>query len=384
MTGTDASFNRRRDAFPSLDRAVHLLSHSLGPLPAAARGSMREYCDVWEGQTDEDAWARQWWDLSMRVGDSIAPLIGAARGTVVPQPSATAAMASVASCLDYASRPRVVTTALDFPSMGYLWSRQESRGAEVVVVPSDDRISVDAQRVAEAIDERTALVAVSHVSYRSSARLDPAPIVERARRVGAMTLFDVYQGAGAVEIDARAWGADFLIGGSIKWLCGGPACGWLHVREGLAETLEPALTGWFGHADPLAFEHGPVRPAPGVRRFMQGTPSIPALYSALPGIEIVASVGIDRIARESRRRTRRIVERARERGWPIASPLAEHRRGGTVMLGFADPQRVAERLRQRRVLVDWRPGVGIRLSPHFFNTDEEIDEALEAIEAAAG
>ena len=373
--------DRRRDEFPTLDRGIHLLSHSLGPTPRGARDAMRDYLDRWEQHISEDAWSASWWTLSAEVGDGVGRLIGAPAGSVQPLPNATLAMSTVASCFDFAAgdRRKVVTTAIDFPSMGYLWQAQQRVGAEVHVVPSDDDIVVPLGRILEAIDERTALVALSHVSYRSSARIDAPAIIKRAHQVGAKVVLDAYQSVGVVQIDVTDWGVDFLIGGSIKWLCGGPACGYVYVRPDLIDQLTPRLTGWIAHAQPFDFSHEGMEYDAGVRRFSQGTPNIPGLHSFLPGLEIIAEVGVSVIEAESRRRTHRLVDFALERGWSLHSPVDVDQRGGTVMIEVDDPQTMVARLAKRRVHVDCRPGVGLRLSPHFFNTDEEIDEAMQVL-----
>lgn len=372
------NLDRRRDEFPSLARGIHLLSHSLGPVPAAARDSMLAYIQRWQDHAGEDAWATSWWELSTEAGDRIARLLGGAPGSVQVQPNASVALSSIVSCFDFSTGPRrkIVTTALDFPSMGYIWQAQQAAGATVVVVPSDDDVTVPTQRICEAIDGETCLVALSHVSYRSSCKVDAETIIKRAHDVGAKVLLDVYQSIGVVEMDATAWEVDFLIGGSIKWLCGGPACGFLYVRPDLIPELEPRLTGWIAHARPFEFSHKDMVYDGSVRRFAQGTPNIPGLYSVLPGLKIIEEVGVPRIATESRRRTQRIVDFARERGWRLHSPPSAEMRGGTVMIEVEQPADMVARLADQKVFVDCRPGVGLRLSPHFFNTDEEIDEAL--------
>jgi len=372
-------FDRRREEFPSLAREIHLLSHSLGPMPRRARDSMTSYLRRWEEYGRENAWSAEWWDLSANVGDRIARLLGARPGTVQIQPNASVAISAVASCLDLAGRRRkIVTTGLEFPTMEYIWREQERGGARVEIVASEDGVATPTDRLLAAIDEATALVAVSHASYRSSFLLDPRPIVERAHAVGSLILLDVYQTAGVLPLDLDGWGVDFAVGGTIKWLCGGPACGYLYVRPDLLPELEPRLTGWIAHAEPFDFASGRIRYDAGVRRFAQGTPSIPALYSCLPGIEVLLEVGTESISRESRRRTQHIVSRALEQGWKLRSPAEPERRGGTVMLGAEDPERLAGELQRRGVLVDWRPGV-VRISPHFFNTDEEVEQALEIL-----
>jgi kynureninase len=372
---------RYREEFPTLASGIHLLSHSLGPVPRAVRKSMTEYCDAWEHHTSEDAWATSWWTLSRRVGDRIARILGGAPGSVQIEPNASIAMATVASCFDFktGNRNKVVTTALDFPSMEYFWDAQRQIGAKIDVIPSTNGVSVPLERILDAIDSETSLVALSHTSYRSSWRVDAAAIVERAHAIGALVLLDVYQSAGVVKLNAADWNVDFLIGGTIKWLCGGPSCGYLYVRPDLQRDLRPRLTGWVAHDAPFDFAHAPMRYAKSVRRFAQGTPSIPALYSALPGLEIIEAVGVPDIAAESQRRTESMIEFARARGWTINTPLEKTQRGGSVMIGVDNAESMAERLAERRVFVDWRPGAGLRVSPHFFNTDEEIEEALNTL-----
>ena len=373
-----ANIDRRRAEFPTLASGIHLLSHSLGPVPRAARQSLLAYYEAWEQHTSEDAWAASWWELSQHVGDRIARILGGAPGSVQIQPNASIALASVASCFDFAAtkRNKVVTSALDFPSMEYIWEAQRALGAKVEIVGSPDGITVPLENILAAIDDTTSLVAMSHTSFRSSYRVDAKAIVGRAHSLGALVLLDVYQSAGTIELDASGWGVDFLIGGTIKWFCGGPACGYLYVRPDLQSDLQPRLTGWVAHDAPFAFAHSPMRYARSVRRFAQGTPSIPALYSALPGLQILEEVGIETIARESRRRTEWMIEFAREQGWTINSPSNVNERGGSIMIDVADGPAMVDRLARRKVFVDCRPGVGLRISPHFFNTDEEVEEAM--------
>jgi kynureninase len=341
---------------------------------------MLSYIDAWEHHTSEDAWATSWWTLSRLVGDRIAVILGGEPGSVQIQPNASIAMATVASCFDFnKGRSKVVTTALDFPSMEYFWDAQRQIGARVEVVPSADGISVPLERILDAIDNETALVALAHTSYCSSYRIDARAIVEQAHAKGALVLLDVYQSAGVLQLNAVDWNVDFLIGGTIKWFCGGPSCGYLYVRPDLQRDLRPRLTGWVAHDSPFDFAHAPMRYARSVRRFAQGTPSIPALYSAIPGLEIIEAVGIANIAAESQRRTQSMIDFAFERGWTINTPREPGRRGGSVMIGVKDGAAMVERLAERRVFVDSRPSAGLRMSPHFFNTDEEVEEALNIL-----
>jgi len=374
----EPQINRRREEFPTLASGIHLLSHSLGPVPRAARESMLAYYEAWEHHTSEDAWAASWWEMSARVGDRIAGVLGGAPGSVQIQPNASIALSSVASCFEFetAGRNKIVTSALDFPSMVYVWDAQRTLGAIVEVVHSDDGIVVPLKHILHAIDDQTCLVALSHVSFRSSYRVDVEAIVERAHQHGALVLLDVYQSAGAVELKAAEWDVDFLIGGTIKWLCGGPACGYLYVRPDLQKDLQPRLTGWVAHAAPFDFSPAPMRYDESVRRFAQGTPSIPALYSVLPGLQIIEEVGVPTIQAESQRRTEWMIDFALERGWKVNSPRDVNQRGGSVMIHVDDGPAMVNRLAERKVFVDCRPGVGLRLSPHFFNTDEEVREAM--------
>jgi kynureninase len=380
------TLDRRRQEFPTLASGIHLLSHSLGPVPRAARASMLDYCEAWEHHTSEDAWATSWWQLSQLVGDRLARILGGARGSVQIQPNASIALSAVASCFDFrnSKRNKVITSALDFPSMEYIWDAQKSLGARIEVIPSDDGIVVPLERILEAIDEQTCLVAVSHCSYCSSYRIDASAVIDRAHAYGALVLLDVYQSAGALKLDAAGWQVDFMIGGTIKWLCGGPACGYLYVRPELQRKLEPRLTGWVAHAAPFDFASAPMRYARSVRRFAQGTPSIPALYSAIPGIQLIEEFGIDSIANESRRRTEKIVEFALERGWKLNSPRRAVDRGASIMIGAEDGPALVEQLAQARVYVDSRPGAGLRISPHYFNTDEELQQAMETLASLIG
>jgi len=374
-------FNRRREEFPTLAAGIHLLSHSLGPVPRAARESMVAYYDAWEHHTSEDAWATSWWELSQQAGDRIAELLGGSPGSVQIQPNTSIALSSVVSCFEFANsqRNKVVTSALDFPSMEYIWDAQRRVGAKIAIVPTADGIVIPIERLLAEIDESTCLVAISHVSFKSSFRVDVPAIVERAHRVGAQVLLDVYQSAGTVELDANGWGVDFMIGGTIKWLCGGPACGYLYVRPDRQKELEPRLTGWVAHTAPFDFAAAPMRYTDSVRRFAQGTPSIPALYSVMPGLQIIKDVGVKEIAHESRRRTQWLIEFALDRGWTVNSPVDVNQRGGSVMIGVADGPAMVKQLAARNVFVDSRPGAGLRISPHFFNNDGEIQEALTVL-----
>ncbi|MGH2570357.1 MAG: aminotransferase class V-fold PLP-dependent enzyme [bacterium] len=379
MTAGGDPLLRFRAEFPSLDACTYLVSHSLGAMPRAAEERLAAYAREWSEQSTR-AWNDGWWRLSWSLGDRIGELLGAAPGSIVMQPNVTLAAAVFLSALKFEEpRDRIVATALDFPSILYLLRGQAERGARVVEVPSDDGVSVETERLLDAIDERTRLVAVSHVLFRSSWRQDVDAIAARARRMGAMVLVDLYQSVGAVPIDLGALGVDAAIGGCLKWLCGGPGAAFLYVRPDLAGSLRPTITGWCAHRDPFEFSTGDFEPADGAGRFLHGTPAIPALRAAEAGLEIVSRAGVRAIREKSVRLTGRILDRCQAEGWPVRTPPDPDRRGGVVSVDVPHAYEVSRTLIEDDILVDYRPGGGIRIAPHFYNRDAEVDRALDAI-----
>jgi len=370
-----------REHFPILEETTYLISNSLGAMPRETAGAMQDYTRQWAGRGVR-AWAEGWWELPVTVGDEVAPLIGAPRGTVTMHQNVTIATQVVLSCLDFdGQRNRIVCAEPDFPSVLYTLKGQERRGAEVVMVPgADDGIGVDEARICEAIDERTALVAVSHVLFRSSFVVKIAPIVRRAREVGAPVLWDVYQSAGCMPVDVLAAGVDFAVGGCLKWLCGGPGAGYLYVREDLIPRLEPTFTGWQADADAFQFRPGGVRYRDDVWRFLNGTPHVPALLACRPGLAILREVGSRAVRAKSVRQTNRLMKAARQRGWPVTAAQEPARRGGTVAIDPPHAFQVGQELLERQVMVDYRPGAGIRVSPHFYTSEEECDRLVEEME----
>jgi kynureninase len=370
-----------REEFPLATRTTHLISHSLGAMPRRARARLAAYLDQWD-ERGIRSWGDAWWNLPVEMGDVLAPVLGAPHGSVTVQPNVTIAQAIVLSSIDFSGRRnRIVCTELDFPSCLYLYEGQADRGARVFRVPSSDGISVDAQRICDAIDETTAIVAVSGVIFRSAAIVDLAPIVARAHAVGVPVLVDGYQWAGIVPLDVTALGVDYLTGGSVKYLCGGPGAGFLYVRPDRLSTTRPRLTGWMAHPDPFGFDAGPMRWRDDGLRFLNGTPHVPALYAARAGWEIVAEIGLEAIRAKSLRLTSRIVSFAQAEGWTVNSPLDGARRGGSVTIGVPSPERVWAELDRRDILCDWRPGVGIRFGPHFYNTDDDVERGLTELKS---
>ncbi len=286
----------------------------------------------------------------------------------------------VASCLDFSGRRnKVVYSSMNFPSVMYVWEERRRAGARIEVVPSEDGITVDTQRLVDAIDDATAAVPISHVLFKSAYIQDVPAVVEKAHRVGAVVILDVYQSAGTVPLDLTALNVDFATGGSVKWLCGGPGAGYLYVRPDLQDLYEPAVTGWAAHLEPFAFEPGAIRYARGIARYLHGSPSIAPLFQALPGYEMIAEMGVEAIRAKSVRQTSRMVEAARSRGWKVNSPLKAEKRGGSVVIDVSHAHAVAAELVRRRFLVDYRPGAGIRIAPHFYTTDEECESTLDEI-----
>lgn len=374
---------RFRDEFPILARSTYLVSNSLGAMPRATRERLLEYADAWD-ELGVRAWARGWWEMPQRVGDELAPLIGAGPGEVVMIPNVSAGQASVISALDFTSgRDTIVTTDLDFPSVCYVYDQLGARlGARVVSVPSDDDgLSVSIERLLAAIDERTRLVAISHVLFRSAYVMDVMAVCERARSVGALVALDGYHAVGVLPVDVRELGVDFYLGGVLKWLCGGPGGAFLYVRPELASTLAPAVTGWQAHARPFAFELD-MDYARGIQRWLGGTPSIPALHAAIEGPRLLREAGIPAVRAKSMRQTARLVELADERGFTVRTPRDPLRRGGTVAVDVAHGYEVAQYLLARDIVVDYRPNAGIRIAPHFYTTDDELEIAIAAIDEA--
>ena len=370
-----------RDRFPILAEKTYLCSHSLGAVPASAREALIEYYDAW-ATLGIGAWDGPWWASVREFSAAIEGLLHAAPETVVPMQNVTRGMAAVASCLDYSgARNRIVMTALEFTTSYPFWRGQQALGAEVVVVPSDDGITVDTQRLIEAIDERTLLIPTSHVYFRSGAVQDLATVTRAAHAHGAWVLGDGYQAAGTLDVNLTALNVDFYVGGCHKWLCGGPGAGFLYVRPDLIPNLRPRMTGWFGLKDPFAYEPGTARPEPGagISRFLGGTPNVPALYAAREGLKCVAEVGIAAIRARSRLLTWQVVEQALMRGFTVRTPLDPDVRSGMVCLDFDGAQAASERLVEAGIIVDWRPECGIRVSPHFYNEADEIDRFFEAL-----
>jgi kynureninase len=359
-----------RSEFPILERTTYLVSHSLAAMPRRVEERLAEYARMW-GERGIRSWAEGWWTMPMTVGDQVGRIVGAPPGSTVMHQNVAVAEAVVLSCFHPVdpARNRIVYERENFPSVRYLY---QSRPDLDVVVCEDD------EAIVEAIDERTLLVPISHVLFKSAEIQDVEPIVRRAHEVGAHVILDCYQSAGIVPLDVTALGVDFAVGGSVKWLCGGPGNGWLYVRPDLAERLEPTATGWQAHERPFAFEEE-MRYASGASRFLTGTPNVPAHYAATAGYDLIEEVGVDRIRAGSLRQTQLLIDLAEAAGFEVRSPRAADRRGGTVTVRVADFPAVYRELTERRILCDFRPDAGIRLGPHFYTSDDELRFVIEQI-----
>ena len=349
-------------------------------MPEAASEELALYATEWATRGVE-AWSEGWWETSVTIGDEIAPIVGAPAGSIAMMQNVTVAEAVVASCFRLQEpRNRVVFSELNFPSVMYLW--ENVPGVEIKLARSWDGITVPTETFLDAIDERTAVVALSHVLFKSAYLQDIAAITEHAHDMGAMVVLDCYQSAGTLPFSLTDLNVDFAVGGSVKWLCGGPGAGWLYVRPDLHATLRPGLVGWQADSEPFAFRPGGIEYADGIWRFLSGTPNVPAWYAARAGYRTVQEVGIETIRSTSLAMTQRVIDIADGLEIPIRSPRQPELRGGTVTLGLDDEQRIVAELISKGVIVDGRPGAGIRVGPHFFNNLDDLNQLDEALKAA--
>ncbi|MBK6917210.1 MAG: aminotransferase class V-fold PLP-dependent enzyme [Deltaproteobacteria bacterium] len=372
----DPDLARWREQYPILAKTLYMNSNSMGAMHASAPVALAEYAAGWaeHGVESWDHWVKQ----VERTADSAARLFGGTPGDTALNQNVAYFQAAIASCLDFSKgRNKVVMEELLFPNVIYVWERFRELGAELVLVPSDDGMTVPTERMLAAIDERTAIVPCSHAIYVSGALQDIGAICARAREVGALTMIDVYQTLGTVPIDAQAWGADMIVGGSHKWLCGGPGTAFLWVRPELRKTLRPRTTGWFAHADPFAFEPAPIRLADGPWRLMSGTPSIPAYCVAERAYQPLHEIGVPRIRAHNLALSQMIIDRAHAAGLTVHSPLEHARRTGFVAVDFPGSEAASKQLVAEGVKHDWRPGCGLRLGPHFYNTEDDVQRTMD-------
>ncbi len=368
-----------RPEFPILEKTTYLISNSLGAMPRQVHAALQEYAETWADRGVR-AWAEQWWEMPVGMGDLLAPILGCDPGSISFHQNVTLAEAVVLSCFDFSGpRNRIVYTSMEFPSVVYLYRAQQHRGAEICEVKSRDGVTVDLGQLLAAIDERTLLVPLSHVLFKTAFIVDAAAVIRRAHEVGARVVLDVYQSAGTIPIDVKHLGADFVIGGCLKWLCGGPGAAFLYVRPDLRTRLEPRLTGWMAHQNPFGFEGGDIRYRDDAYRFLNGTPHIPCLYAARPGLEIVGKIGVGAIREKSKRQIALLAGLAKEQGLPLTAPADPGQRGGTLAINPPQAYAVSRELLRRDFIVDYRPGAGIRISPHFYTRDDELEAVIREI-----
>jgi len=373
---------RYRSEFPIFRDRIYLNTCSLGALGDRARRKVAEFLDVWQAR-GAAAWYDVWWEALGELRARYGRLIGAQPADIALAPSVSVAVAAAASALDYAKRPRVVVTALDFPTVVYQWLAKRPHGVEVVVVESPDGVSVPVEAIASAVNDRTALVVTSHVYFTSGAIQDIAAVAEIAHRNGARCLVDAYQAIGQVPVDARAAGVDFLIAGGLKWLLGGTGIVFLYVRDDLARQLVPTVAGWFGHRDQFAFDPRVLEFHDDARRFELGTPALAAVYAQLGGLEYIEEIGVPAIRRVTADLTEDLVARARAAGLAPKVASTPQTRSAIVMLPAVDPAGAVRHLAAGGIVADARPG-HVRLSPYFYNVQDDHVAALERLASHRG
>lgn len=380
IASEDALLHRRKE-FPILQETTYLISNSLGAMPRGVYDNLRAYADMWATRGVR-AWGEGWWDMNVRVGDKVAAIIGAPPNTVSMHQNVSLAQGILLACFDFSGkRNKIVIEDGIFPSVYYVLRGMLPPQAEVEMIKSDDGISVSVEKIIDAIDERTLLVPISHVLFRSAYILDVAEIIEKAHAVGAIVILDGYHAGGIIPVDVTALNVDFYLGGVLKWMCGGPGGAFLYARPDYLKTIRPRLTGWMAHKHPFNFEVAEVDFREDAFHFLNGTPGIPSLYANEAGIDVIAQVGVENIRRKSMRQTALIIERAAKEGYTINSPLDASHRAGTVTLE-PNPDcsyAISRELIARNVLVDYRAQAGIRIAPHFYNSDEEIHHAIDVI-----
>jgi kynureninase len=363
---------------------VHLISHSLGAVPRKARAYATQFLDEWENESI-NAW-HEWLPAVRGLADLIGRVIGVDAGTIAMLPNVSTIQSIVASCFtfdgkEFGGRKKIVYDDLNFSTVHYVWQEQQRRGAELCLVPSKDGIHPPMEELLDAIDDKTLLVPISHVLFRSSGMYDAKRVIDRAHEKGAMVLLDCYQSAGTVPLALKDWNVDMACGGSVKWACGGPGAAYLYVRQDILPKLRPTSTGWFSHAEPFAFDMGPMRWAQDTWSMIGGTMPIPAMYTARAGWEMLERLGVDAIRAKSLRQTALLREKVEKRGFVVNTPRADAARGGTICFDFPGAENVSKVLSERKFFHDYRPKCGLRVSPHYYTTDAELEAFLAELDA---
>lgn len=368
-----------RNSFPILQRRNYLNSCSLGALSNRAEDRLRDFTAKWH-DLGASAWYEHWWGALGDLRGRVEAMFGAPGGTVALMPSTSVCLAAVSSSLDWSKRNRIVTTELDFPTLLYQWKVRPD--AEMIVLESHDGVHIDPQQFADAVDDRTLAIATSHVFFTTGAIQDLGAIGDIARRAGAYSLIDGYQGAGQVPVDLPATAVDFYTSGPLKWLCGGPGLAYLYVRSDRISALHPTITSWFATKDQFQFNSGEFRYHGDARRFELGTPALATVHTSLGGQEIVDEVGMAETRAQNVALTERLVERCRAAGFSLRVSDDPATRSAIVLVRHDEPGAAVARLAERGIVVDNRPGV-VRASPHFYNTLDEVDEFVEVLGATS-
>jgi kynureninase len=377
------SLLEHRAKFPALEQCVHFVSHSLGCMPAQAADDLAAFAELWRTRSIT-AWS-EWLPQVDQAAARIAKIISAPAGTVIMHQNVSGVMATLASCFEYTpARNKIVYEALQFPTVSYVWQAEARRGAECVLVPSADGITIDTDAMCAAIDERTLAVPMSHVIFSSAYIQDAKKIIARAKEVGAHVILDCYQSVGIVPLDVVDLGVSFATGGSVKYLCGGPGAAWLYVRPDVIPQFAPRVTGWFGHEAPFAFTMPEQRYAEGIWRYLGGTMAVAALYQSRAGQEIIGEIGVRAIREKSLAMTAKIIGWVDEFGLKLNSPRPDAQRGGSVVFDFVGSADVCRELNRRKFFCDHRPGVGLRIAPHFYTKAEEITLFFDELKKIRG
>lgn len=368
---------RWRAEFPITRDLVYLNNCSLTPLPRSGRERIERFAREWT-ELGGRAWYDHWIGEYEALRDDIATVLGATRDEVAIEPNVSAGLVGVASTLDFAKRPKVVIADLDFPTDGHAFHAVADRGARVEFVRSPDRVRVPLELFERAVDERTSAVCTGHVYFTTGWIQDVRALAEICHRKGAVLIVDAYQSIGAFPFDVHAAGVDYLVGGTLKWLMGGPGIAFLYARRDVADRARPSAVGWWGVMDPFAFDVEHLAYGTGARRFEYGTPAVAAIYAARAGLALLEQVGIATVRERHMLLSQRLVDGAVAQGWSVRCPRVAGERTAIVTLEHPDPSRAVETLRANGVICDYRPSL-IRLSPHYFNTAAEIDRALELL-----
>src|SRR6266566_1691969 len=368
---------RYRGEFPIFRDCVYLNTCSLGALGERARRKVAEFLDQWQSR-GAAAWYDVWWEALGDLRARYGRIVNARPGEVALAPSISVALSTVAESLDYTRRPRVVVTSLDFPTVAYQWLAKAPRGVELVVVESPDKISVPVEAIARAVDDRTALVATSHVYFTSGAIQDIKRVAEVAHAHGALCLIDAYQSVGQIPVDVQDAGVDALVAGGLKWLLGGPGIVFLYVRQAVARALEPRISGWFGQREQFTFDPRALTFHDDARRFEMGTPSLAAVYAQLGGLEYIEEIGIPAIREATAALTEDLIDRARAAGFAPKVADDPAARSAIVMLPVPDPAASVRHLAAGGIIADSRPG-HVRLSPFFYNVQDDHARGTERL-----